>query len=148
MIEINLIGRGKPSRVRRAAAPLAAVAVLAAASGLYVKGFGFAGGAEPAETRAGKAEVRKRVSSSAPDSETAAGRKVRESAEKTASFKVAGFVSLMDKNFAMLVSSRGPVWVEEGESAFGLRMASIREEGVLAEGGSGAGGTVFVPMKK
>ncbi len=147
MIEINLIKtrQKKSASKRRATVLLAAVAVSVSVSGFYLK-FGGGAGAEISRTPIEKKVVRKQTSFSAAPKVFSPRKNDRQT--KPAAFKVAGFVNFTDKKFAMVVKGRSARWVEEGDKVFGLRIASIKEGGVLAENVSGTGKTVFVPLRK
>lgn len=137
MIEINLAKFGRRKRYSRAA--VIAAAVIAVTGALYFKTAFAPGIYEPPE----------RESSSFAQAPSArkAGKDKRKQ-WRNPSLRVAGFVSFMDKNFAMLVSGRRALWVEEGDEAFGLKVAKIKEEGIVTRRASGAGGEVFFPFKK
>ena len=139
MIEINLSGHlksgKKPGKIFYAAS---VVAVLALASGFYIK---LSGDSEPRQINTGYAD--KTISSPSAHKVTDKERKRKASGR----FKVKGFVKLMGKNLAMLVSGRKVQWVEEGQNAFGVEIVDIEENGVFIKTRSGGDGKEFFPLR-
>ncbi len=141
MIEINLLENAKsgrkPGKIFYA---VAAVAVLAVASGFHLK-FG-----DDPQPRVGKSDINKKTSfsSSSPARKSADKERKKKISRK---FKVKGFINLMGKNLAMLVSGREVLWVEKGQNAFGVKIEDIEEKGVFTKTRSGGGGREFFPLK-
>ncbi len=126
MIKINFNKR-KIRKRRRMAFAIGCVA-LAATPFAYLKRVEITG-AVPALGNQ-KSVVRSRTSS--PEKSSVSYKRKTPAGKN---FRVAGFVRFGDRDFAMLISKGRTLWVEEGHSAFGFKIAKIEEEGVFTESG-------------
>ncbi|QMU56538.1 MAG: hypothetical protein GKS04_05295 [Candidatus Mycalebacterium zealandia] len=137
MIKVNLI---KPDQSRKLrAAVVVALCVCAVLPFSYLK----SGSGETVREFSGPGPATSAVKTfSSPHKKPAEAKRV---SPGKFPLKVAGFVKFADRNFAMLVSGGRTLWVEPGQTAFGFKIAKVKEDGVSAERDLK---TVFVPFGK